>query len=208
MAITVQWLNHASFKITGSRTLYIDPWKIAETTYDGDIVLVSHSHYDHFSAGDIAKVAKVDADVIAPADVIKKYGKGQVIEPGHTMTLHGVKVTGVAAYNPAKQFHPQGNKWVGFVIELDGRRIYYSGDTDFTPEMKAVSNLDLALLPIGGTYTLNPEEAAAAVNHIKPRRAIPYHFGDIVGSVADAQTFELESDCPVTILKPGDSTTL
>jgi len=184
------------------------PWKLTDTPHDADLVLVSHSHYDHFSADDIAKVAQPDTDVIAPADVIRQFGRGRTIAPNHTITLHGVTITGIAAYNPHKQFHPRDNNWVGFLIELDGKRIYYAGDTDVTDEMTSLTDIDLALMPVGGTYTTNAEEAARAVNHFQPRRAIPYHFGDIVGDRHDAETFDLETTCPVTILAPGETCTI
>ncbi len=206
MAVTITWINHASFRLSNGKIVYIDPWKLPTEPHDADLVLVSHSHYDHYSAADIAKIARPDTDIIAPADVIQKLGRGQVIAPNHTVNIHGLTITATAAYNPAKQFHPRDNNWVGFIIEIEGIRIYYAGDTDVTEEMKGLTNIDVALMPVCGTYTATAEEAAAACNHFKPRRAIPYHFGDIVGDTADAQTFDLETDCPVIILKPGEST--
>jgi L-ascorbate metabolism protein UlaG (beta-lactamase superfamily) len=146
---------------------------------------VSHSHYDHFSAEDIAKVSGMTAKLISTQDVIQKQGKGQVLKPGQSMDVNGIKITGVPAYNPAKQFHPKSNNWLGFVVEIAGKRIYYAGDTDITDEMKALKNIDLALLPVGGTYTMNAEEAADAAKQFKPKQAIPYHWGDIVGGRAN-----------------------
>ncbi|MBN2210121.1 MAG: MBL fold metallo-hydrolase [Sedimentisphaerales bacterium] len=208
MAIKITWINHASFRLGNGKIIYIDPWKLTASPHDANLVLVSHSHYDHYSAEDISKVARPDTDIIAPADVIKKLGRGQVIEPNHTLTVHGLTITATAAYNPAKQFHPRDNNWVGFIIEMDGKRIYYAGDTDITEEMKGLTHIDVALMPVGGTYTTNAEEAAQACNHFKPRLAIPYHFGDIVGGESDAQTFDLETQCPVKILQPGESMTI
>ena len=113
-----------------------------------------------------------------------------------------------AAYNLAKQFHPKSNNWLGFVIEIAGKRIYYAGDTDATDEMKALKNIDLALLPAGGKYTMNADEAADATKQFKPKQAIPYHWGDIVGSQADADNFKKLAACKVTVLKPGESITV
>ena len=111
-------------------------------------------------------------------------------------------------YNPAKEFHPKSNNWVGFVIEIGGKRIYYAGDTDETPEMDALKNIDLALLPVGGTYTMNAAEAAEATKIFKPKQAIPYHWGDIVGSQSDADKFAKSAACPVKVLSAGGSMTL
>jgi len=206
MSVKLQWFGHASFKITeGNTVVYIDPWKLKETPHDATIVLVSHSHYDHFSAPDIAKVSGMTTKLIAAGDVIQKQGKGQILKPGQTVDIEGIKITGVPAYNPAKQYHPRSNNWLGFVIEIGGKGIYYAGDTDETPEMDALKNIDLALLPVGGTYTMNAAEAADATKQFKPKQAIPYHWGDIVGSKADADKFAKSAGCPVKVLAPGDT---
>ncbi len=210
MSVKIKWFGHASFKITsGSDVIYIDPWKIKESPHDATIVLVSHAHYDHYNTDDIAKVSSGTTKFIAPADVVKEQkGNGQVLKPGQTIEVNDVKITGVPAYNPAKQFHPKSNNWVGFVIEVGGKRIYYAGDTDQTAEMKALKNIDLALLPIGGKYTMNAEEAAEATKQFKPKEAVPYHWGDIIGGKADAEKFAKSAGCPVKILSPGDEITL
>jgi L-ascorbate metabolism protein UlaG (beta-lactamase superfamily) len=209
MAVKLEWFGHASFKISEANNIvYIDPWKLKNANHDATVVLVSHSHYDHLSQPDIDKVSKPDTNIFAPSDVIEKVGKGQVLKPGDTITKGDVKVTGVPAYNPSKQFHPKSNNWLGFVIEIGGKRIYYAGDTDMTDEMKALKNIDLALLPAGGTYTMTASEAASATKAFKPKMAIPYHWGDIVGTQKDADNFKKEAACQVTILKPGDSITL
>ncbi len=182
MGIAIQWLGHASFRICYEDTvIYIDPWKLKESAGDATLVLVSHSHYDHYSQEDIAKVSGPDTKLIASADVIAKAKAGEAIMPGLIVELEGVRVIGVAAYNPDKQFHPKGNNWAGFIIEIGSKRIYYAGDTDLTEEMKALKDIDVALLPVGGTYTMNAKEAAEATEHIKPKLAVPYHWGDIVG---------------------------
>ncbi|HEX41405.1 MAG TPA: MBL fold metallo-hydrolase [Phycisphaerales bacterium] len=209
MAITLTWLGHASFRIVAGETvIYIDPWKLKSPARDADFILVSHSHFDHYSAPDIKAISKAGTQVIGSADVIKPYGGGKVITPGQTLDLGRLTLTGVPAYNPAKPFHPQANHWLGFVIAIDGKRIYYAGDTDATAEMKALEDIELALLPVGGTYTMNAAEAAEAVNTFKPARAVPYHWGDIVGDEADAKKFAQLSRAPTTILAPGQSLTL
>jgi L-ascorbate metabolism protein UlaG (beta-lactamase superfamily) len=206
MAVTIQWLGHASFKIKNNgEVVYIDPWKLGEASHDATVVLVSHSHYDHCSAQDVAKVSGAETKMFGPGDVIAEAGKGQVIKPAETVTAGEVRVTGVASYNPAKQFHPKANDWLGFVVEIADKRIYYAGDTDVTDEMKQLGDVDVALLPVGGTYTMNAKEAAAATERIKPARAIPYHWGDIVGGANDAEHFAETASCEVVVLKPGES---
>jgi L-ascorbate metabolism protein UlaG (beta-lactamase superfamily) len=209
MALKLQWLGHASFRISeGNTVIYIDPWKLKTASHDATLVLVSHSHDDHNSPGDIAKVSGMTTKLIAAGDVVSERGKGQVLKPGETVDINGIKIIGVPAYNPAKQFHPKANNWLGFIIEIAGKRIYYAGDTDQTPEMKSLKNIDLALLPVGGKYTMNAAEAADATKQFKPRKAIPYHWGDIVGGQADANEFAKNAACPVKVLKPGESITI
>lgn len=206
MPITLQWLGHASFKICQDDvTIYIDPWKLRESSHDATLVLVSHSHHDHYSAGDIAKVSGANTRIIASADVVEQHGNGEGIKPGQTIELDGVSVIGVASYNPNKRFHPKENNWLGFIIEIGSKRIYYAGDTDLTEEMKALGDIDLALVPVGGTYTMDAEQAAEAIEHMKPQRAIPYHWGDIIGSRQDAEQFAESAKCEVTVLTPGES---
>ncbi len=206
MGITIQWLGHASFKICHEDTvIYIDPWKLKESPHDATLVFVSHSHYDHYSPEDIAKVSGQDTKLIASADVVAKEKAGEAIMPGLVVELESVRVRGVAAYNPDKQFHPKANNWVGFIIEIGSKRIYYAGDTDLTEEMKALKDIDMALLPVGGTYTMNAEEAAEAAKHVKPKQAIPYHWGDIVGRRSDAEQFAELAECEVKVLAAGES---
>jgi len=206
MGMTLQWLGHASFKICHEDVvIYIDPWKLKESAHDATLVLVSHSHSDHYSAEDIARASGPDTKLIASADVVAKQKGGEAILPGVTVELEGVKVMGVAAYNPNKQFHPKQRNWVGFVIEVGSKRIYYAGDTDLTEEMKAVKDIDVALLPVGGKYTMNGSEAAEATKYIKPKLAVPYHWGDIVGSRSDAEQFAKLAECEVKILAAGET---
>lgn len=206
MGIELQWLGHASFKISsGDDVIYIDPWKLAESPKDATLVLVSHSHHDHYSPDDIEKVSGDETKLIASVDVVGKQGGGEGIMPGLTVVSGKVRVSGVAAYNPDKEFHPKANNWVGFIIEVGSKRIYYAGDTGLTEEMKALSNIDVALLPVGGKYTMDAAEAAEAARNIKPKQAVAYHWGDIIGSRSDAEKFASEAGCDVKILTPGEA---
>jgi len=209
MGTTLQWRGHASFKICHEDTvIYIDPWKLKDSPHDASLVLVSHSHYDHYSPSDIARISGAETKLIASADVVTKEKNGEMILNGLTVDLGSVRVSGVAAYNPGKQFHPKANNWIGFVIEVGSKRIYYAGDTDLTDEMKSLKEIDVALLPVGGTYTMDATEAAEATKYIKPKRAIPYHWGDIVGGRADAEAFAEAAECKVQVLSAGETISL
>ena len=209
MGTTLQWLGHASFKICHEDTvIYVDPWKLKDSPHDASLVLVSHSHYDHYSPSDIAKISGAETKLIASADVVKKEKTGEMIVHGLTVDLGSVRVSGVAAYNLGKQFHPKANNWVGFVIEVGSKRIYYAGDTDLTDEMKSLKEIDVALLPVGGTYTMDAAEAAEAIKYIKPIRAIPYHWGQIVGGRTDAEAFAEAAECKVQVLSAGETISL
>jgi L-ascorbate metabolism protein UlaG (beta-lactamase superfamily) len=209
MSVEITWIGHASFRISGRDAIvYIDPWKLADAPHDADVVVVSHGHYDHCSPEDVEKVSKDGTAIIAPRDVIAKLATASGVTPGDRMTIQDVTVEAVAAYNVGKAFHPRGNNWIGVVLTIDGKRIYYAGDTDLIPEMSDLTDVDLALLPVGGTYTLDAREAAKACAAIGCAAAVPYHWGDIVGSDADAKAFAESACCRATLLQPGESLTL
>ncbi|HOL50510.1 MAG TPA: MBL fold metallo-hydrolase, partial [bacterium] len=170
-----------------------------------DAILITHSHYDHCSIEDINKIVTDTTVVIGSPDSLAQVKKGnkKTLSPGGEIDLGWVKINGVPAYNINKNFHPKSNNWLGFVIKFKDGSIYIAGDTDFIPEMKNIK-VDIAIVPVGGTYTMNAEEAAKAIDTIKPKIAIPIHFGDIVGSKADAEKFaSLVKSAQVKILTPG-----
>jgi L-ascorbate metabolism protein UlaG (beta-lactamase superfamily) len=185
----LSWLGHASFKIKGkTKVVYIDPWKLKGSHEPADIILIGHSHYDHLSVPDVEKVQKQSTVIITTADCASGLkGNIRIIKPGSTVVVDDVTVQAIPAYNVNKAFHPKSNEWVGFILTLDGERLYYASDTDFIPEMKELQNIDIALLPIGGTYTMNANEAAQAAKTINPRIVVPYHYGDIIGTKEDAK---------------------
>jgi L-ascorbate metabolism protein UlaG (beta-lactamase superfamily) len=185
----IHWIGHASFRIEDSANqIYIDPWKLPAESPKAAAVLVTHGHSDHYSPEDIAKIEQPGTVFVAPADVAAKLKGRNVVaaSPGHTYQAGGVAVEAVPAYNRGKAFHPRSNNWLGFVVTLStGVRIYHSGDSDAIPEMGALK-VDVALMPCGGTYTMTAAEMAEAANGFKPKVLIPMHWGDIVGSKADA----------------------
>ncbi|MEA1965550.1 MAG: MBL fold metallo-hydrolase [Candidatus Aerophobetes bacterium] len=203
MLENISWLGHASFKITNDKVLYIDPWKLKGED-KADIILITHSHYDHLSLEDVSKIQTEDTVIVVPPDEASKLkGNVKTVKPGDSLTVKGIDIKVVPAYNIKKNYHPKENRWVGFIIDIKGTRIYHSGDTDFIPEMEKIK-ADIALLPIGGTYTMDATKAVEAVKAINPEVAIPMHYGEIVGSAKDARKFKEMSPVKVEILKKED----
>ena len=196
----VRWLGHASVMVQGSKTVYVDPWEVSATD-PADVILITHDHYDHLSPPDVKKLSKKDTAVVATEACRGKLERPfTVVEPGSKVTANGVAVEAVRSYNAAKQFHPQKAGNVGYVFAVDGVRYYHAGDTDAIPEMKDVQ-ADVAFLPVGGTYTMDAEEAAKAAAMLKVRVIVPMHYAKIVGSVDDAQRFAKLVKTPVVILE-------
>lgn len=211
MSLQIRWINHASFRLADEgNVVYIDPWKLPSATNDADVVFVSHSHYDHCSAEDIRKVSNDETTLVAPEETIAQLHAANALTPGESIWIKDITIEGVAAYNIGKKFHPKANNWVGAVVTIAGQRVYYAGDTDLIPEMSELTDVDVALLPVGGTYTLDARQAARAAKAIGCRIAIPYHWGDIVGEQSDADAFANEAAdiCEVRILQPGEETTI
>jgi len=187
----IHWLGHATFRIEdGTEQIYIDPWKLPDGAPPARVVLITHSHFDHFSMDDIVRIESPDTVFVAPQDVAAELGKRNIVvaTAGGTYQAGPVHVEAVPAYNMGKPFHGKEKGWLGYVVRLsDGQRIYHAGDCDAIPEMTAV-RADVALMPCGGTYTMTAAEMAEAANGFKPAVLVPMHWGDIVGSEADADT--------------------
>jgi len=181
----ITWLGHASFMLKGERIVYIDPFRIRPME-KADIILITHGHYDHCSPEDVKRISKADTIVIGPPDCACAT---KHLSPGEKLSIGTIVVEAVPAYNLNKDFHPKFNKWVGYIITIEGKRIYHAGDTDFIPEMRNLKDIDIALLPVGGTYTMTAEEAADAANSFMPKIAVPMHYGKIVGGMNDAERF-------------------
>ncbi len=202
----VEVLCHNSIKITEDVIIYIDPYKINKEYQDADYIFFTHSHYDHFSPEDIEKVKKESTIFIVTEDIKeqaeKLFGKEKVfaVVPNENYHVHGLDFKTTYAYNIHKAFHPKGNKWVGYIIEVNHKTYYIAGDTDNIEEIQNIE-CDEAFIPIGGTYTMDYQEAAKLANTIKAKVVIPTHYGCIVGDKEDAKKFkELVKNKEVKIL--------
>ncbi len=206
--IRILWIGHASFRIEDSKVIYIDPYAEGDYSKRADIVLVTHEHFDHCDKEKISRISDENTKIIGPKEAIEKLegipGEKVVVRPGDEIEIEGIRIKAVPSYNIGKPFHPKG-KGVGYVIEMDGKKIYHAGDTDAIPEMREIE-VDIALLPIGGTYTMDDIEASEAVkNLIKTKVVIPMHYNYLEGLEKDPNRFkELVGDsAEVVILEPG-----
>ncbi|CDA59283.1 MAG: MBL fold metallo-hydrolase [Clostridium sp.] len=195
MLENIEVLYHSSIRINKEKIIYIDPFKINKNYNDADIIFITHDHYDHYSEEDIDKVINENTTIIIPDELLTKLlrkgiNKNAIItvEPNKNYMVQGIKFETISAYNTNKTFHPKENGWVGYIIIINGIRYYIAGDTDITEENKQVK-CDVAFVPVGGTYTMDFKEAASLINEIKPKIAIPIHYGSIVGTEQDAIDF-------------------
>lgn len=191
----IQVLCHSSIRFDKEKIIYFDPFKIEKNYNDANYIFITHDHYDHYSKEDIDKVIKEDTILIAPEGLLEKmqkhgYKNNNIItvKPNNQYSEKGIKFETMPAYNINKQFHPKENEWVGYVLELNNINYYIAGDTDITEENRKVK-CDVAFVPVGGTYTMDYKEAAQLINEIKPKVAVPIHYGSVVGTKQDAENF-------------------
>ena len=199
--VEIKWLGNAGFFIKDSRAIYIDPYNIKEDSEKADLILITHSHYDHCSFADMKKIVKESTKIIIPADCQSKITRFdfpvemKIIEPNEEINFGGTMISSFPSYNLDKPFHPKEEGWMGYILKINGLLIYHAGDTDFIPEMQRLTGYIgsdkklIALLPVGGRFTMTAEEAAEAVQLIKPHLAIPTHYGSIAGTEKDAVEF-------------------
>ena len=197
--VEIVFLKHAGFKIKGSKVVYVDPYDIPPDSglEKADYILVTHDHFDHLDLKSIHELSTPETTVVVPCGCLVEGFRTCELEPGKEDTLDGIRVKCVPAYNIGKSFHPPG-KGVGWILEMDGVKIYHAGDTDYIPEMREIE-VDVALLPVGGTYTMDLEDAKRAIEEIKAEKVIPMHFGALPETQVDVSV--LKSD-KVVILEP------
>jgi L-ascorbate metabolism protein UlaG (beta-lactamase superfamily) len=197
----VTWFRNSAFRwLEQGLTVYVDPWGIDDPT-PADVILITHTHYDHFVPEDIDKIRTDRTKVVGPRDVANELsGDITVVARGDSVDVGGLKIQCVPAYNVADErldFHPDRNGWVGYIVELGGRVYYHAGDTDHLPELETIS-ADVAFLPCGGTFTMDPQQAAGLAKAMSPGLAVPMHYGFVSGSSKDGDTFREEA-APVQV---------
>ncbi|MBX5469819.1 MAG: MBL fold metallo-hydrolase [Thermoleophilaceae bacterium] len=208
----IDWLGHSGFRVRAGRAnVYIDPYRVPDGAPPADLLLITHGHYDHFSPQDVERLSTRDTWVVAPASVAERLSGNVVsIRPGEALDgelVRGVQVAAVAAYNTSKRdrsgnvFHPPDAGFVGYDLNVRGERLYHAGDTDVIPEMDDVAGVDVALLPVSGHYVMTAGEAAEAARRIQPRVAVPMHWGEHIGSRADAEAFAERAPVEVRIME-------
>lgn len=192
------------------KIIYIDPFKLKEDSLkDANIIFITHAHYDHFSPEDIKLIKNDNTNIVVTSDLYEKtiqcgFNESKILKvmPNNEYFFAGMKFKTIPAYNTNKEFHKREYNWVSYILEIDDEVVYIAGDTDIIEEALSVS-CDIALVPVGGTYTMTAEEAAKLVKHISPRKyAIPTHYHTVVGSENDALRFKelLEDKIRVRII--------
>ena len=209
--IQLRWYGHDTFTIKNNITVCIDPYKLTKPLYV-DIILISHNHFDHLSEDDLSKITNQNTIIVAPNECVSQLSKIKnkkiiSILPNEEKIINDIRVKAIPAYNidkinpdTKKPFHPKEDGKVGFIVTVNKVSVYHTGDSDLIPEMTDLKP-DILLVPVSGTYVMTANEASKAVEKIKPKLAIPMHYGTIVGSEKDAKEFKnLVKSCEVQIL--------
>lgn len=193
--------EHSSIRCDFGQIIYIDPFNIKTSIHDADLILITHSHYDHFDTDSINNIINKNTILVFPKSMSDKK---RIFDNYECVFLDAYdkyeNIEAIPAYNSNKTFHKKEDNWLGYIINYEGARIYVAGDTDETEDNKNVK-CDIALIPIGGTYTFDPKSAADYVNEIKPQVVIPTHYGSIVGDANDFQAFEKNVNKEIKVLK-------
>jgi L-ascorbate metabolism protein UlaG (beta-lactamase superfamily) len=179
------WLGHAGFCYEGPPRVYIDPFRIGAGP-PADLVLLTHPHYDHCSPAALRHIVTDDTEILCPNDCLTSLrslpGSRRIVEPGTRVEIRGVRIEAIPAYTRKSRMHTRDQGWVGYVMQIDGKRLYHAGDTDYIPEMRGLE-VDVACLPISGGETMNVVEAAAAANSIAPQVVVPMHYGTLTDDI-------------------------
>ena len=202
MLDNVQLVCQSSIKISSDKIVYFDPFKIKDNYHDADIIFITHDHYDHFNIESINKIKKEDSIIVIPTimynEVKELFNEDRIIkvEPNNNYVIDGIVVEVIPSYNINKKFHPRENNYVGYIVTLDNVRYYVMGDTDAIEEAKSV-DCDILFIPIGGTYTMDYNEASMLTNEIKPSIVVPTHYGSVVGTYNDGYVFKEKIDSSI-----------
>ena len=186
--------EQASIRIELGKIIYVDPLHLKEELHDADIILITHSHWDHLSIEDIQKCKKEDTVIVTVGDTYEKlspyFSKEHLIltKPNETLNVLGIPVETVPAYNLNKEYHLKEYQWVGYILTLENQKYYIMGDTDALDFMKDIS-CDYLFIPIGGKFTMDVEEAVSLAKEIHPKVVIPIHYGTIVGESSLGEEF-------------------
>lgn len=182
---------HSSIRIASDKVIYFDPFQIEEESHDADIIFITHDHYDHFSVEDIRKVEKEDTVYVIPECMYNLLGGENVfvVQPKEKTVVEGLDVYAVPSYNLNKPFHPLDKGYVGYLVRIEDKAVYVAGDCDMNEDNRKI-RCDIALIPVGGKYTMDYRQAAELVDHIRPETAIPTHYGSIVGEKDSGERFK------------------
>ena len=200
----IEVLHHASIKLIGKKTIYIDPYDIKNELHDADYVFITHDHYDHYDEESINKIKNNNTKIVVP-ECLKEKENTLIVEPNKKYLLDDIKFQTIPAYNTKELFHPKEKNYVGYNILIDGLYYYIMGDTNRTCETNEVKT-DICFVPIGGKYTMDVEEASKYINELNPKIAIPIHYGKIIGDLSLGEEFKnkIKKEIEVRLLIKGD----
>lgn len=212
----ISWLKHAAFKIEteDKKIIYLDPYQLSKEEEKADIIICSHEHGDHFDEDSISKISKESTVLLGPKSISSKLEKfdGKGLSLYEPYEIENVTIELYPAYNIKRMrsknqpFHPKERNWAGILLEADGKKIYHAGDSERIPEMKklALKEIDVAMLPCGGTYTMDFEESTDAAVDINPRIVIPMHNWDVELDEYEKILHKKNSNISVEILTDKD----
>lgn len=184
----IEVLSHATVKLLNDKILYFDPYDIKEELHDADYIFITHDHYDHYDEKSISNIKKDTTKIVVPKCLENK-PNSLVVEPNKEYEIDNIKFETISSYNIDKDFHPKENEYVGYNVLIDGLYYYIMGDTDRTPETDNIKT-DICFVPIGGKYTMDVQEAISYINELKPKKAIPIHYGKIIGDISLGEKFK------------------
>lgn len=188
----IKVFNQAAIKIESTKNIYFDPYQIKEEFHDADYIFITHDHYDHYDEESIKNIMKSETMIVVPECLKERVSKLTtnyfLVSPNEKYNLADLSFETTFSYNIDKPFHPKEKGYVGYKIKLEDKHLYIMGDTVYLEENLHMT-CDICFIPIGGTYTMDVQEAAAYINELKPELAIPIHYGSIVGDLSLSKQF-------------------